>query len=330
MKDLYKVKITGTGTYFPERLVTNDDLSKVLDTNDEWITKRTGIRQRYYAAAGDSTASFGARAAKVAMERAGVGPDDIDFIVFATVTPDFKLPFCAALAQRELGLTRAFGFDLTSGCAGYVQALHCASTYIKAGSVKTALVIGADLMTSIIDQQDRRTAVLFGDGGGAVVLQRTPEGEDADLLSWTGGLKGDDEVLLIKNGGSRNPLTPENLADREQYVFMNGREIFRFAVDRFSAQMEETCKEAGISPEQLKIIVPHQVNQRILDMAAKKAGISIDKVMINLDRYGNTSGATVPSALHDAVEAGRIERGDYVLTVAFGSGLAWHAALFQY
>jgi 3-oxoacyl-[acyl-carrier-protein] synthase III len=330
LSHLYKVRIAGTGRYLPDRLVTNEDLTKRLDTTDEWITQRTGIKTRHYADEGDSTARLGAEAGRKAMKAANIGAEDVDLILFATVTPDYRLPFCASLAQRHLEIPNAMGYDVSSGCAGYVQATQTACQFIHAGAAKTALVIGADIMTSIIDPMDRGTAVLFGDAGGAVVLTRAPEDADCGLLAMTGGLQGNDEVLVIPTGGSKTPITKENFDERGHYVVMKGRDVFRFAVDRFSSQIKEACDTAGIKPSELKIVVPHQVNRRIIESAVRRCDIPLERVILNLDRYGNTSGATVPMALDEAIEGGRIERGDYFIMVAFGSGLAWASALFRY
>lgn len=326
----HRVRIAGTGTYLPERLVTNEDLTKTLDTSDEWIVQRTGIRTRRYVEPGDSTARLGAEAARIAMAEAGVGPADIDLLLLATVTPDFRLPFSAALIQRELDLPNAMGFDVTSGCAGFVQATQVACQFIHTGVTRTALVIGADIMTSIFDPENRNTAVLFGDGAGAIVYQRAEADEDCGLLAMSGGLKGDDECLVIPYGGSRQPITKEVLEARDQYLVMQGRNVFRFAVDRFTTQIESCCQQAGIAPTELALVVPHQVNQRIIESAVRRLDVPMDRVVINLDKNGNTSGATVPSALDEAIREGRLKRGDYVMMVAFGSGLAWAGALFRY
>jgi 3-oxoacyl-[acyl-carrier-protein] synthase III len=327
---LHRVKVAGTGRYLPSRVVTNEDLAKTLNTTDDWVTQRTGIRSRHYADPGESTARLGAEAARKALKAADMAPEDVDLILFATVTPDYRLPFCAALVQRHLQIPNANGFDVLSGCAGYVQACQTASQFIRSGASRVVLVIGADIMTSIIDPLDRNTAVLFGDGAGAIVLTRADEDSDSDLLAMTGGLQGDDEVLVIPTGGSKAPITKENFDARGRYVVMKGRDVFRFAVDRFASQIAESCGKAGIKTSDLKIVVPHQVNKRIIESAVRRCEIPIDRVILNLDRYGNTSGATVPMALDEALENGRLNRGDYFIIVAFGSGLAWASALFRY
>lgn len=330
MKTQFGVKIAGTGQALPETVVTNDDLTKILDTTNEWIVQRTGIKERRRAKAGESTAGYGAKAAKLAIETAGVALEEIGMVLFATVTPDYRLPFCAALVQRELGLVNAGGFDVTSGCAGFVQAFQTGSQFIRTGACQAVLVIGADLMSTIIDPRDRSTAVLFGDGAGAMVLTQAGAEETSDLLAMTSGLQGDDDVLVIPDGGARHPITQESIDAGRQFVVMKGRNVFRFAVDRLTTQIEQCCQDAGIQPSDLKLLVPHQVNLRIIESAVRRLAFDLSKVVINLDRLGNTSGATVPMALHEAIRAGRVERGDYVMFVAFGSGLAWAAALFQY
>lgn len=327
---LYQVRVAGTGRFLPERIVTNEDLTKTLDTSDEWIVQRTGIKTRHYAEPGASNAKMGAEAARAALKDAKLSADDVDLILFATVTPDYRLPFCASLVQRELNIPNANGFDVFSGCAGYVQATQTASQFIRAGAAKTVLVIGSDIMTSIIDPTDRGTAVLFGDAAGCVVLTRAENGSNSDLLAMTGGLKGDDEVLVIPTGGSKTPITKENYDERGHYVVMKGRDVFRFAVDRFATQITEACEQAGIQASELKVVVPHQVNRRIIESAVRRCDIPLERVIMNLDKYGNTSGATVPMALDEAIKDGRLDRGDYFIMVAFGSGLAWASALFRY
>lgn len=323
------VRFAGTGSYLPERVVTNDDMSKTLDTNDEWIRTRTGISERRFAAADQATSDLAIAAARKALDASGIAPADLDLIICATMTPDYVIPSTAALIQRALGAEKAGGFDLGSACSGFVLSVSAASGYIKAGAAKNVLVVGAEKMSVAMDMQDRTTAVIFADGAGAAVLQPAAEG-GSDLLALRHGLKGDVDVLSVPAGGSRRPASIETVQQRQHYIKMAGRETFKFAVKTFSSLIEDTCADAGITPADLKVIVPHQVNQRIIEAACDRSKIDMSKCVINIDRVGNTSAASVAIALDESVRAGRIERGDLVLLVAFGAGLSWASALIRW
>jgi 3-oxoacyl-[acyl-carrier-protein] synthase-3 len=325
------VRFAGTGSYLPERVVTNDDMSKTLDTNDEWIRTRTGISERRFAAPEQATSDLGIKAARRALDAAGVAPTDIDLIICATMTPDYVIPSTAALIQRAIGAERAGGFDLGSACSGFVLSVGAATGYIKTGAAKNVLVVGAEKMSVAMDMQDRTTAVIFADGAGAAVLQPADEGADgSNILALRQGLKGDVDVLSVPAGGSRRPASLETVQQREHYIKMAGRETFKFAVKTFSALIEDTCADAGITPADLKVIVPHQVNQRIIEAACDRSNIDMSRCVINIDRVGNTSAASVAIALDESVRAGRIERGDLLLLVAFGAGLSWASALIRW
>jgi 3-oxoacyl-[acyl-carrier-protein] synthase-3 len=323
------VRIAGTGSYLPERVVTNDDLSKTLDTNDEWIRSRTGIGERRYARADEASSDMALAAARKALAAANLEPKDLDLIICATMTPDHSIPSTAALIQRGLEADRAGGFDLGSACSGFVISLAAASNYVKSGAARNALVVGAEKMSTVVDFTDRTTAVLFADGAGAAVLLPDPEGK-SDVLALRHGLKGDTEVLSVPAGGSRKPPTKETVENREHFVKMKGRETFKFAVKTFSSLIDDTCAEAGFKPSDLKCIVPHQVNQRIIEAACERSNIDISKCVINIEKIGNTSAASVALALDEAVRTGRIERGDLVLLVAFGAGLSWGSFLVRW
>ena len=327
--NLSGVKITGTGSCLPKRVVTNEELSKTLDTTDEWIRSRTGIGQRHFAGPDEATSDFAIPAARAAMKVAGKSPEDIDMVICATMTPDMMMPTVAGLVQRELGLVNAGGYDINSACTGFVQTITAGANYVRSGLVKTCLVIGAETMTRIIDPTERATAVIFADGAGAAILEACDPAE-GDLLAMTSGLKGDDEVLVLPGGGSRRPLTAESMARREQYVVMRGRETFRFAVKTFASLITDTCAKAGVSPQDLAVIVPHQVNMRIIEAAVDRTGVSKEACFLNIETVGNTSAASVAIALDHAVAAGRVKRGDLILFVAFGGGLSWAAALFRW
>ncbi len=328
-RPLRGVRVSGTGSYLPERVVTNDDLSKVLDTSDEWIRSRTGIVERRFAGEGQATSDLALPAARAALAAAAVPPEQLDLIVCATMTPDFAMPSMAAILQRELGATSAGGYDLNSACSGFVLAFSAGCSHVRSGSAERVLVVAGEKMSAITDPQDRATAVIFADGAGAVVLEAC-EPEQADLLAERRGLRGDDDVLVIRAGGSRRPHTPETLAAREQFIQMKGRETFKFAVKTFANLIKDTCAAAGVAPADVAAIVPHQVNLRILDAACERAGIAPERCVINIERVGNTSAASVAIALDEAVRGGRIQRGDLVLMLAFGGGLSWASSLLRW
>lgn len=327
--NLTGVRITGTGSCLPERVVTNEELSQTLDTSDEWIRSRTGIGERRFATAQEATSDFAIPAARKALEAAGKQPEDVDMVLCATMTPDMIMPTVAALVQRELGLVNAGGYDINSACTGFVQTITAGANYVRSGLAKCCLVIGAETMTRIIDPEDRATAVIFADGAGAAVLEPA-EPAESDMIAMSAGLRGDDHVLVVKNGGSRYPITAENIPSREQFVLMRGRETFRFAVKTFARLITETCEKAGVSPTELAVVVPHQVNMRIIEAAVERTGITKDTCYLNIETVGNTSAASVAIALDHAVNAGRMKRGDLVLFVAFGGGLSWASALFRW
>ncbi|MCA8921432.1 MAG: ketoacyl-ACP synthase III [Planctomycetes bacterium] len=328
MNQLLGVRIAGTGSYLPERVVTNDDLSKVLDTSDEWIRSRTGISQRHFAAEDEAASDMGAEAGRKALEAAGVAKDDVDLVICCTMTPDHIIPSTAALIQRNLELPNAGGFDLNTACTGFVSGMTCATSYVRTGLFKNVLLIASERMTTYTDPTDRQTAVIFADGAGAVLLQPATDGPD--VLACRMGMRGDDSTLVIPAGGSRMPVTAEVLANRDNYIKMKGRETFRFAVRTFADLITGTCEDAGVSTDDLKIVVPHQVNQRIFEAAAERCKITLDRCAVNIDRVGNTSGASVPIALDEAVRAGRIDPGDLVLMIAFGAGLSWAGLLLRW
>lgn len=327
MSQLLGVRIAGTGSYLPKRVVTNDDLSKTLDTSDEWIRSRTGISERHFAADDEAASDMGIEAGRKALEAAGVAPEDVDLVVCCTMTPDHIIPSTAALIARGLGIENAGGFDINTACTGFVSGLTCATSYVRSGLFKNVLLISSERMTTYMDMQDRQTAVIFADGSGAALLQPSSEG---DVLAVRMGMRGDDSTLVIPAGGSRMPITPEVLERRDQYIKMKGRETFRFAVRTFAGLITGTCEDAGIATDQLKIVVPHQVNQRILEAAADRCKITLDRCAVNIDRVGNTSGASVPIALDEAVRAGKIDAGDLVLMIAFGAGLSWAGILLRW
>lgn len=323
------MRVIGTGSYLPSRVVTNAELSTTLDTSDEWIRSRTGIVERRFAGDDEPTSVMALAASRQALAAAEVDPGELDLVVCATMTGDFLMPSLAALLTRDLGAERAGGYDLNSACSGFVLALSSAMNQVRAGAVQRALVVGAEKMSVITDPTDRATAVIFADGAGAAVLEAC-DPEEGDLLAERRGLRGDEQVLVVPAGGSRRPHTPETLAARQQYVQMHGRETFKFAVKTFASLIRDTCAEAGVTPTDVAAIVPHQVNLRILDAACARAGIAAERCTINIDRVGNTSAASVAIALDEAVRTGNIRRGDLVLLLAFGAGLSWGSALVRW
>jgi 3-oxoacyl-[acyl-carrier-protein] synthase III len=320
------VRITGWGAYAPETVLTNDDLAQIVDTSDEWITSRTGIRERRVAGPLESTATMGAIAAKRAVAVAGLAPDDVDLIILATLTPDHITPATGVLVKEALGNSRAPAFDLGAACSGFVYAYATAHAYVASGMARHALVIGSELLTRYLDFTDRNTCVLFGDGAGAVVLSASEE-EGGGL----GGLEltADPEgawSIWIPAGGARRPTTIATLAGSEQYLRMDGRETYRFATRTIASSALKAVERAGWTADEVDLIVPHQANLRIIESVAKGLGIPMDRFFIDLDRYGNTSAASVPIALSEAVDAGRLRPGDKVLFVAFGAGFTSGAA----
>ncbi|MAZ34571.1 beta-ketoacyl-ACP synthase III [Thalassospira xianhensis] len=318
-------RIIGCGSYLPSNVVTNDELAKRVDTSDEWIVARTGIRQRHVAAEGETTSDLAVAAATRAMEHAGVTAADIDMIIVATATPDNTFPATATKVQHRLGVV-GFAFDVQAVCSGFVYALTTADMYIRNGQAKTVLVIGAETFSRILDWEDRRTCVLFGDGAGAVVLQAV-EGQgtikDQGILASRLHSDGSKYELLYVNGG---PSSTQTVG----YLQMEGKEVFRHAVTNLAGVIREVLADTGLEASDIDWLVPHQANRRILDSTAKKFGISEDKVVITVDRHANTSAASIPLALAEAVHDGRIQRGDIVILEAMGGGFTWGAALVRW
>ena len=321
--------ITGTGHYAPEKVLSNADLEKLVDTSDEWIVTRTGIRERRIAAERELTSEMGTFAARRALEKAGVAPEDVEAIYVATCTPDMIFPSTACLIQAALGAKKAYGFDLSSACAGFLMALDTAAAAIESGRVKTALVIGAEKLSSVTDWTSRNTCVLFGDGAGAVVLQASARpGLRSSLLGVDGTLA---DFLSIPAGGCKLPASEETIRNHLNCIHMSGRETFKIAVNTMFGAASEAVARAGLTVADIDCIVPHQANMRIVDAVAKRLGEGVvERVFLNLDRYGNTSAASIPLALSEAVAEGRIKSGDKVLMVAFGGGLSWGGAVVEW
>jgi 3-oxoacyl-[acyl-carrier-protein] synthase III len=324
------VEIVSTGRWLPDRVVTNHDLEKELDTSDEWIQERTGIRERRIADRETGAADMGAAAARIAMERAGVQPGEIDVIVVSTATPDRLLPSTACDLQALLGATNAAAYDIAAACSGFIYALSIAEGHLAADRAEIALVVATEKMSSIVDWGDRSTAVLFGDGAGAAVVKRAENGRRGLISSFIRSDGTLAELLWRPAGGARVPMDLAVLDQKNHLVKMAGREVFKAAVRSMAEAADQALLRAGLTGEDINLLIPHQANMRIIDATAKYANVPPEKVFINVDRYGNMSSATIPVALDEAVEAGQIRAGDYVLMVAFGAGFTWAAAVLQW
>ena len=321
--------ISGVGSYVPERILTNADLEKLVDTTDEWITSRTGIKERRQAAKDEFTSDMGARAALSAMQKAGVTAEQIDLIILATITPDMPFPSTACLIQRKIGAHRAAGFDLEAACSGFIYGLEIGQQFIMSRTYDTVLVIGAEKLSSIVDWKDRNTCVLFGDGAGAAVLQNRPNSHG--LLTAVMGADGRKaDLLFMAGGGSRCPATAESVAARQHYLRMEGKETFKNAVQAMQTAAKEALRRCELDISRIKCIIPHQANQRIVDAVGERLGAKPEQLFVNLHKYGNTSAASVAIALDEAVHSGKIQRGDLILIVAFGAGLTWGAAVIEW
>jgi len=324
--------VAGTGHSVPKRAVSNDDIAAMgLDTNDEWIFERTGIRQRYICGEGESLASLSAEASRQAMARAGVQPGEIDTIILGTASPDHLLPATAVEVQTLLGCGRAAAFDLAAACSGFLYGMIVGESLIANGSAETVLVIGAEKLSAIVDWTDRNTCILFADGAGAAVLRRQRTGGQKGILSSymrsDGALA---ELLWRPAGGGAEPFSPEVHDARRQYVRMAGREVFKHAVRSMAEATDRALDAAKLTAADIDLLIPHQANVRIIEATAKHAGISMDKVFVNVDRFGNTSAASIPIALNDAMQQGRIKEGMHVMFVAFGAGFTWGSLVVRF
>ncbi|NOX63783.1 MAG: ketoacyl-ACP synthase III [Chloroflexi bacterium] len=322
-------QITGWGCYAPERVLTNADLEKMVDTSDEWIVSRTGIRERHIAAPGEATVAMSLQASRRALEKAEISADELDLIILATSTPDYLCPPASSMLQDELGASRAGAMTLVTGCTGFLYGLITAAQFIETGAYKHVLVVGTETLSYGVDWEDRNTCVLFGDGSGAVVLSQsqTPGGLQSMLLR----SEGDGwDALILPGIGSRTELTPEVIERKDHKLKMDGRRVFKFATRVMTDAVLEVLTDAGLTIDDVDLLIPHQANKRIIDLAVRRLGIAPDKVMVNIERYGNTSAASVPLALCEALAEGRIEPGDRIVMVAFGAGLTYAACVWQW
>jgi len=327
-----KAVITGTGAGIPEKILSNYDFEKMVDTSDEWIFSRTGIKERHVVSNGETNSDLCLKASQNALEMAGIGPEELDMIVVGTVTPDHPLPSTATILQSKLGATNAAAFDIVAACAGFLHGLTIARNMIYAGDFKKVLVVGAEVLSSITDYTDRSTCVLFGDGAGAVVVEHRERDDDpSEVVS--SYLKADGtkkELLWIPLGGMVNKITAENVEDTDRYIKMAGNEIYKLAVRSMCDAANASLKKAGITAEDITWLIPHQANIRIIQGVAKRLHLPPEKIYLNIEKYGNTSSASVPIALDEANRTGKLKKGDYILMVAFGGGLTWGASLIRW
>jgi 3-oxoacyl-[acyl-carrier-protein] synthase-3 len=321
--------VTGTGSYLPERILTNKDLESMVDTTDEWILTRTGIRERHIARDDEATSHMAADAAERAMASAGIAAEDVDLLIVATITPDMVFPSTACFVQELIGAKNAFCFDIEAACSGFLYGVEIARQFIEGGTVKTALVIGAEKLSCVTDWEDRTTCVLFGDGAGAAVLQPREDGHGiiASSMGSDGGLA---ELLNIPGGGSRNPVSRRTIEEGLHYMKMTGREVFKHAVRCMSDFGGQVLEKAGLTVQDVDLVVPHQANMRIISAISDRLKLPLDKFYVNLERVGNMSGASVPVALDEAVRNGHLKRDDIVLFVVFGGGFTWGASVMKW
>ena len=326
---LHKARIISTGSYVPENVITNNDLEQIVETSDEWIIERTGIRERRIANENQATSDLAYEAAHEALQRADLKPRDIDLIIVATISGDMPFPSTACFLQQKLGAKKAAAFDLNAACSGFVYGLHIANSLIKSGVHSRILLVGAEVLSKFTDWRDRTTCVLFGDGAGAVLLEGTKEkhGIYSTHIYSDGSLS---DLIYLPGGGSKNPCSRETILKKMHFMKMKGNETFKVAVRTLEELASRTLEENSLTPSQLSLLIPHQANLRIIKATAKRLGLPAEKVFINIEKYGNTSAASIPIALDEAVQSGRCRKGDYILLEAFGGGLTWASALLRW
>jgi len=323
-------RIIGTGMYVPRRVMTNEDFARIVDTSDEWITQRTGMKERRIAEHDQATSDLAYEACRQALEAAAVDPRDVDLVICATITADNTLPATACWLQDRLGCTRAGAFDLTAACSGHIYALAQARAAVLSGQARTVLVTSAEILSSITDYADRSTCVLFGDGAGAAVVQASDEPDTGILYTTLYADGSGGTMMILPAGGSRRPPSHETVAQRLHYMHIRGREVFRFAVLKMQELIEECLRACRLTVDQVRLVIPHQVNTRIISAATSRMGFPPEKVFLNIAKYGNTGGASVAMAHHEAIQEGRLGPGDVAFLVAFGGGLTWASMLLRY
>jgi len=329
LKNGVRVKISSLGTYVPPRILSNHDLEKLVDTNDKWIMERTGIRERHLVDKGVATSDLGAEAAKLALSRRGLKATDIETLIVASVTPDMMFPATACLIQNKIGAPGIWGFDISAACSSFLYALQVGTQFVQTGAQKRVMVVGADVMSSIIDYTDRATCVIFGDGGGAVILE--PADEGLGMIDYVHEIDGSGACsLYMPGGGSLNPPTHETVDKKMHYVHQDGQAVFKFAVRKMAEVCDTLLKRNGMTGKDVKAFIPHQANKRIILNTAERLGMDLDKVIINIDRFGNTTSATIPLAMQTAIEEGKLKKGDLVLLAAVGAGFTVGASLLEW
>lgn len=327
MEQVKSAVIAGTGSYVPEKILKNKDFEKFLDTSDEWITSRTGIKERRIAGENDGTASMAAHAARSALADAQISAQDLDLIIVATFTPEMPLPATACFVQQALGAKNAGAFDIAAACSGFIYALSVAQQFIGTGKYRNILVIGAETLSRFCDYQDRGSCILFGDGAGAIILSASQQ-SDRGLFYTHLAADGDGwDLLCIPAGGSRSPASNQTIKNRDHYLKLRGKEVYKFAVQKMQLLLKDAMDSCNLSPQDIAMVVPHQVNTRIIDSACQHLGFPREKIYVNIDRMGNTSAASVPIALDEARRAGKVKLGDVVIMIAFGAGLTWASAV---
>lgn len=325
-------KIIGTGSYLPEKIVTNNDIKEMgIDTSDEWIRSRTGIEQRRIAGENEGTSDLATKAALKAISNAKISPEDIDLVIVSTSTPDYlSFPSTACLVQDKIGAKNASAFDLSAACTGFIYGMVTATQFIENNSYKTILIVGAEVMSKSLNWEDRNTCILFGDGAGAIILQATNK-ENEGVLNWTLGSDGSGEELLkIPVGGSKVPLTADNICDKNHFITMLGKQVFKFAVKVVGSSIEKCLKESNLNSSDIDFVILHQANKRIIDYATERFGLSTDQVYVNIGQYGNTSAASIPIALDEAVQQKKLKKGDLIAATGFGAGLTWGTIFFRW
>jgi len=322
--------ITGVGHHVPEKKLTNADLEKMVDTNNEWILTRTGIRERRILEKEKGTSEMAVPAAQAALSQAGVSPDELDMIITATVTPDQIVPSMAAMVQKKLGASNCWGYDINGGCTGFLCAFTTAAQFIESGRHQKILVIGADKMSAIVDYEDRNTCILFGDGAGAVVMEPSPDADEG-VQDFILHLDGNGEnSLYMTGGGSLRPATLATVNDKLHYIYQDGRTVFKAAVNGMAETTSRIIKKNGLTDSDIRLFVPHQANYRIIDAVARKIGLNQDQVVVNIEKYGNTTAATIPLALSEAWESRRMKKNDWIIMAAFGAGFTWGSVLLRW
>ncbi len=322
-------RIIATGSYVPENVITNQDLEKIVETSDDWITERTGIKERRIVDGNQATSDLAFEAASIALKRAHLKSKDIDLIIVATITPDMPFPSTACILQDRLGAKNAAAFDVNAACSGFLYGLHIANSLIRSGTNQRILLVGAEVLSKVTDWQDRTTCILFGDGAGAAVIEATKEkrGILSTRINSDGGLS---DLICLPGGGSRNPCSKDSILKRLNFIKMKGNETFKVAVRTLEELVVKTLEDNKLEPSQLSLLIPHQANIRIIQATAKRLNMPMEKVFVNIDKVGNTSAASVPIALDEAVQTGRVQDGDYILLEAFGGGLTWASSLIKW